>query len=1768
MSSIDERVVEMQFNNAQFENGIKQTTDSLDKLKKGLELKDASKGFSDLDSASKKVNLSSIGSGVDNLVSQFSLLGGVGVAAMLNIGNAVVNAAKQFSNAFVTGPILDGFAEYETKMGSIQTIMANTSRHGTTLETVNKELDALNEYSDKTIYNFAEMTKNASLFTNSGMKIEDATKVIKGFSNEAAASGTSAGDASRAAYQLSQALNTGIVRLMDWRSLQNVGMGNKNMQDGLVSVAKAMGTLKDGTKTANLVQKDFNGSLQEGWLTSDVMAKYLGIMAEENEELNRAQLASIGITGKQADAFIEQQRRAQDAATQVRTFSQLVGTLKESVASGWAETFGIIIGDFNEATGLWTSASNGIGEAIKAMSKARNDMLRGWKTNGGRDDLISGITNIVSALGSVIKPISQAFRDIFPPMTVERLVELTARFKEFTAGLKLSDTTSENLRRTFTGLFTIASYVVVGFGLIGKAVGIAAGYLGQFVEKILAVTASLDRLPRIGIEFSQLANYIKLFWEAISTGHIASGWGQPIIAEAARVHWALVDAFSGVIEWAGLIKQTLTTGTIGRHWDSEILIGARKIHLAFASVMDWVGLIKQTLTTGTIGRHWDSPILIGARKIYLAFESVDNLIKRVMGRSASENIKLFADGIKGAFDILKTGTVDLYNPLAGNETADKLLKLRENALTAKSAIQDALSILKTGAIPINSPLTGTQISASLVAIKFAAMSLKAKIDELWQSLKNINLDTIKAGLSSLGSDIKSSLSGIDVKAAFSGFFANLGPMFQNLGNSIQNWLIPGIKNAATVAGGHFKSIGTAFKNVMVDIGKAIAPHIVPALQTVAGKIRETFSTIGTTIKNVFTNTDWDKVGATIEKLVGGGMLISLVKTFSEFGKLSGSISGTFDALKEGLSGLFQSTETKADALFKIAGGLAILAAALFVIASIPTEDLKRSMGAISILMAELAAVMIIFDKVLSPAKVGKFASLGVTLALFAAGVLLLATAAKQMGDVGYESLIKLSVVMGLLIGTAVLLSNKSGTFIKGAISLVVFSMALNTIVGVLKNIADIDDKSLFKGLLALTVIVYEMMLLMTVASSGIDKKGVQSLPLMAAAIELIANAVIKLSEIDTASLIKGLAAVALIFAEIAIFSKYFETSPDTMKAMVGLMALGVAINLIAIALKIIATMSISDIAKGLGTLGATLAILTIAMNAMPKDFGASAGQIMALSAGVLILAIALKIMATMSPAEIAKSLVTLAGAMLVLTIAMNAMPKDGIKSAGALMLIAMALGMLAPTLMLFAQLNIKQIGAALLMLAGALGIFVAAGYLVAPVVAPLLLLAGAILIISVATVIAGAGLLKVAAGLAALTAVGAAGIATLLLAFKGLISLLPFLGEQLGLALVALITAIANSITALVDGIVVIVVALLRSLITVIREIMPDIFLLVGEFITQLLQLIIDKTPEIVACGMAIIIALLTGIRDNIYQIVTIAMEIITNFLQGIADRIGEIVTAGANIIIAFLQGLEAEIPRIADAALSLIETFCEEIGKSGKRLATAALNMIITFVDGVISAIGEQANRLFEAAQTSGQKVVDGFAQGLADIGGRVKAAAEKLGNLAKTALDSAKGIFAGSPSKKSTESGKWFSQGFAKGIDDYAYLADRRASAMGQSSIKTLSKTLSGVSKLVLDGGMDTAPTIRPVFDLSELKKGANEANGLLFNKPSIDVSQSRRNVSRVASTMTQDQTPAMQTTTNQGAVLNYVQNNYSPKELSRIDIYRQTKNQLSTVKGALTV
>jgi tape measure domain-containing protein len=302
-SKVDDRIVNMKFNNAQFEKGVADTSKSLGDLKKGLTFTGLGKGIGDIAGALKGLSFDGLAQGVQGIASKFSSLSVIGVTALANIANKAIDVGLQMVKSLTIDPIKAGLDEYELKMGSIQTILANTSRYGTQLPEVTANLEELNKYADKTIYNFGEMTKNIGLFTNAGIRIEDATAMIKGFSNEAAASGTNAQGAAGAAYQLSQALSAGTIRLMDWRSLTNVGMGNKNMQNGLIEIADAMGTLEANTTSAEEVQSDFNGSLEKNWLSADVMSTYLKIMSQDTEEAAFSMAKASGLSDEMATSL-------------------------------------------------------------------------------------------------------------------------------------------------------------------------------------------------------------------------------------------------------------------------------------------------------------------------------------------------------------------------------------------------------------------------------------------------------------------------------------------------------------------------------------------------------------------------------------------------------------------------------------------------------------------------------------------------------------------------------------------------------------------------------------------------------------------------------------------------------------------------------------------------------------------------------------------------------------------------------------------------------------------------------------------------------------------------------------------------------------------------------------------------------------------------------------------------------------------------------------------------------------------------------------------------------------------------------------------------------------------------------------------------------------------------------------------------------------------------------------------------------------------------
>lgn len=482
--NVDDRIVKMGFDNAQFERGISQSTSSLDKLKKGLNLEGASRGLENLDRVSKSFTLGGISDALTGISEKFSSLGIIGITTLQNLTNSAVNAGKNLVSALTIDPIKMGFGEYETKMGSIQTILTNTASKGTTLDDVTGALDDLNTYADKTIYNFAEMTRNIGTFTAAGVDLDTSKTAIKGIANLAAASGSNAQQASTAMYQLSQALAAGSVKLMDWNSVVNAGMGGELFKNALTATAKEMGTDVDGMIKKN---GSFRESLQEGWITADVLNTTLKKMTKEGAKDYADSMVAAGkYTQEQADALMKQAAMAENAATEVKTLTQMLDTMKESVQSGWAQSWESIIGDKDQSTKTLTAINDAFGSLITPSTNARNAMLAFWNENKGRDAVIKGLSNVFHGLMSILTPIGEAFKEVFPPMTGKRLVEISKKFEELTAKFKIGKRTAEAIKTTFKGFFAVIDIGVqvvktlanAALILLGAILPIGDGFLG------------------------------------------------------------------------------------------------------------------------------------------------------------------------------------------------------------------------------------------------------------------------------------------------------------------------------------------------------------------------------------------------------------------------------------------------------------------------------------------------------------------------------------------------------------------------------------------------------------------------------------------------------------------------------------------------------------------------------------------------------------------------------------------------------------------------------------------------------------------------------------------------------------------------------------------------------------------------------------------------------------------------------------------------------------------------------------------------------------------------------------------------------------------------------------------------------------------------------------------------------------------------------------------------------------------------------------------
>lgn len=1091
--SVEQRIVEMRFDNQQFEKGVQTTMGTLDKFKQSLKLDGATKGLEEVDKAAKGINMSGLTNAVETVKNRFSALEVIAITALANITNSVVNAGKRLVESFTMEPIQQGFAEYELKMGAVQTIMAST---GADIKTVNGYLDELNTYADRTIYSFSDMTQSIGKFTNAGVSLDDAVKAIQGISNEAAVSGANANEASRAMYNFAQALSSGAVKLIDWKSIENANMATVEFKQSLLDTALAMGTVvevdgKYQTTTTDMQGKvsdlftatsAFNDSLSAQWMTTDVLVQTLSNYATDVREMTAAEkkayeekLSGVGYTEEQIKAIEELGQKAFDSAQDVKTFTQLMDTLKEAAGSGWAQTFEILFGDLEEAKVLWTAVSTTIGGFIDQSSKARNDMLQGWKDLGGRQALIDSVRNAFDGLMSVVKPVGEAFRDIFPATTSERLVNLTKGLKEFTSHLKLSDKDSQNLKNTFKGLFAVLDLVKQGISALVKAVFPMTKGLGSLGSGILSVTgkigewlAALDQAAKKSDVFNQA---IQKFHDKVSPilksvkEHIDGA--VTAIKKFAETHFNVPDT-SGLMSVADKLKARIEPfkkmGEVAKA-AMEKLVDAFKASAPVLAnlggiIVDALGKVCDGIMKALRGEGFDSLIdLLNGGIVTGLGVGIMKFIKNLTGleSTADDAIGGFAgiiEGFKGAINGAKETLVDFQASLK----ADILMK-----------IAGSIAIL-AGSLLVLSMIDSDKLGGALASISILFGELAgsmALFDKTLSGQKGLNkfgmaMIEMSAAILVLASALKkiSSIDSDKLAGALVGITVLIGEMVA-ASLALSKW------------GGKIKTSAASmilFAEAINILAKAVGK--LGALDT--DKLTKGLVGVGVLMAELaafmvaakFGNFKATQGLAIIEL---SAALLILEKSVSGFGSMN------IEVIKQGLIGVgailaevavFSVVAGKAKHILSSATALTVVGAAMLIfgkaikeIGSLPIKQIEKGLIGIGGALAAVAVATKLMPK--------NMVSIGLGLLEVAAALKIIGSVIQDAGGMKWEEIGKGMVVLaGSMTILAVALNAMKGT-LGGASAMLVMSAALAVFTPVLKSLGAMSLEEIGKGLLAL-----------------------------------------------------------------------------------------------------------------------------------------------------------------------------------------------------------------------------------------------------------------------------------------------------------------------------------------------------------------------------------------------------------------------------------------------------------------------------------------------------------------------------------------------------------------------------------------------------------------------------------------------------------------------------------------------------------------------------
>ena len=1128
--TIDERVVEMRFDNKQFESNVQTSLSTIEKLKKSLDMDGATKGLESIDSAAKKVDMSGLGSAVETVKTRFSALEVMAVTALANITNSVVNTGKQMLRSLTIEPIADGFNEYELTLNAIQTTMAGTGKTAKEVETQLKKLD---EYADKTVYSSADMFNNLPKFTNAGVEIEQATTAMVGIANATALAGGDARQASIAFYNLGQAIGTGYLSRMDYNSINNAGIATMEWKNQMVEAALAAGTLteagdglyKAGNKTFTLQQLFIDG-LQEQWATTDVMMKVFQDYGDETTEIGA---------------------KAYSAAQDLRTFSMMMDSLKATAGTGWKDTWQILFGDLDEAKELWTELGNVIGGFISAQADARNEMLQGWKDLGGRTKLIEALKNAFEGVQSVIKPIYEAFREIFPPTTAQQLYDITENLRKFTANLKLSDTASANLKSTFKGLFAILDIVKQAFSAIFTAIRPLFGGFGTLGDGILGFTGGIG-------------NAIVAFDEFIKT----SGAFQKVGEGIATVIQTIMTALSTL---KNKIKEKFESANFEVFHSLLERIHERMTQVGEAAGEMKSGVIVAFEVIGEALANCQFVQLLSA--VWNAVKTIGSGIVKILGELGSSLAKNLGEANF-------SGIIDLLNGISFGAIAVGITKF---VGTFRKAIED-IGSFKESFIGILDSVRGcfeayqTQLQAgTLLKIASAIAILTASLIAL-SLVDSEKLNVALGAITVLFAELLASMA----------VFNKISGQATGVMKSITAML--GIATAVLILASALKKIAdldakqlttgligvAGLTTMMVAAAKAMSSNsktiIKGATQMVifAAAIK-----ILASVCEQLAKLDWNQLA---KGLVGVGVLLAEVSLFLRTAKFSGKSITT-------------------------ATGIVILSAAIKVLASackdfgeMKWEEIGKGLASIAVLLAEVTA----FTKLTGNAK--HVISTGVALVAIGAAMKIFASAVKDFSGMQWDEIARGLVAMaGALAAVTIAVNFMPKSMIGIGTGLIAVSAALLILANALNQMGSMSWEEIAKGLITLGGAMAILAIGLNAMTGTLA--GSAALLVAASALLVLTPVLAILGAMSWSSIVKGLVTLAGAFAILGVAGAVLTPLVPSILALSGSLALiGVAVVGIGAGLAL-AGAGLSALAVGLtalaaaGTAGATAIVASL-----------------------------------------------------------------------------------------------------------------------------------------------------------------------------------------------------------------------------------------------------------------------------------------------------------------------------------------------------------------------------------------------------------------------------------------------------------------------------------------------------------------------------------------------------------------------------------------------